>query len=101
MNSVMPVMMYARGSQILEAYRLKHTGTQSVITTFVSLSGNLGRLWTTINEVGYDLPALQWYLISALLNFILFAQWVLYLKNTNKFMDDVRLQRTYVLPKEA
>ena len=101
MSSVMPVMVYARGCQIREAFRIKHTGAQSIATTAISLGGNLGRILTTIKEVGFDRAALSWYLVSALLNSIMFAQYGLYWKNTHKFLDDMRLQRTYVLPKEA
>jgi mannose-P-dolichol utilization defect 1 len=101
LSSVMPLMIYARGCQILEAYTLQHTGAQSVATTAISLGGNLGRLMTTIKEVGFDRAALSWYLVSAMLNSIMFVQYGLYRKNTKLFQAELRRQKTYVLPKEA
>jgi mannose-P-dolichol utilization defect 1 len=101
MSSVMPLMIYARGCQIIEAYTIQHTGAQSVATTAISLGGNLGRIVTTIKEVGFDRAALSWYLVSALLNCIMFVQYGLYRKNTKLFQAELRRQKTYVLPKEA
>ena len=85
MSSVMPIMIYARGCQIREAYRLQHTGAQSIATTTISLGGNLGRILTTIKEVGLDTAALSWYVMSALLNGIMLVQYGLYRKNTSSF----------------
>lgn len=101
MSSVMPIMIYARGCQIREAYTIQHTGAQAIATTAISLGGNLGRILTTIKEVGFDRAALSWYLVSAVLNSIMAAQYFLYRKNTKLFLDDLRQQKTFVLPKEA
>ena len=101
MSSVMPVMIYARGCQIREAYTIQHTGAQSIATTAISLGGNLGRILTTIKEVGFDRAALSWYLVSAILNSIMAAQYFLYRKNTMLFVEELRQQKTFVLPKEA
>ncbi|CAB9502295.1 Mannose-P-dolichol utilization defect 1 protein [Seminavis robusta] len=101
MSSVLPLMAYARGNQIMEAYSIQHTGTQSIVTTAISLGGNLGRILTTIKEVGFDMAALSWYSVSALLNFVMFVQFFVYRQNTKLFLEEMRQQKTYVLPKEA
>ena len=101
MSSVMPLMIYARGSQISEAYTIQHTGAQSIVTTAISLGGNLGRILTTIKEVGFDRAALSWYFVSAFLNSIMAYQYLHYRKNTNVVLDELRRQKTHVLPKEA
>jgi len=88
MSSVMPLMAYARGNQILEAYRIQHTGAQSVATTTISLGGNVGRILTTIKEVGLDYAALSWYLVSAILNGGMLMQYLWYRKNTQAFFAD-------------
>lgn len=101
MSSVMPIMIYARGCQILEAIRLQHTGAQSIATTTISLGGNLGRILTTIKEVGFDRAALSWYCASAILNGIMFFQYMWYRKNTNAVLSEFGQQNNFRLPKEA
>jgi mannose-P-dolichol utilization defect 1 len=101
MSSVMPVMIYARGCQIREAHAMQHTGAQSIATTLISLGGNLARLLTTVKEVGLDRAALSWYLVSAILNATMAAQYFLYRKNTVAFLEDLRKHNAFVLPKEA
>jgi len=97
----MPIMIYARGCQILEAIRLQHTGAQSIATTTISLGGNLGRILTTIKEVGFDRAALSWYCASAILNGIMFFQYMWYRKNTNAVLSEFGQQNNFRLPKEA
>lgn len=84
MSATWPVMIYARGSQILETYQVKHTGNLSIVTTSMNLVGALIRVGTTIQETG-DAVVLAGYVLSFLLSFGMFAQYFLYLKNTQEF----------------
>jgi len=93
MASVYPVQLYARGSQIFATYRIKHTGSLSIITTSMSLAGGLVRILTTIQEVGWDFAVLTGFLISVALNFVLFAQYLLYRDNTRKFVQQLQREK--------
>jgi len=84
MSGTWPVMMYARGSQILETFQVKHTGNLSIVTTSMNLVGSLIRVGTTVQETG-DKIILAGYILSFLLSFAMFVQYFLYLKNTQQF----------------
>ena len=86
MTSIMPVLLYSRGTQILATYQCQHTGAQSVVTNTLNLVGGLVRILTTIKEVGYDLPILGSYSVSCTLNLIIFLQYFYYRKNTELFL---------------
>jgi hypothetical protein len=86
MTSIMPVLLYARGSQIFATFQCQHTGAQSVVTNTLNLVGGLVRVLTTIKEVGYDLPILASYTVSCTLNLIIFLQYFYYRKNTEVFL---------------
>lgn len=81
-----PVLVYSRGSQIIETFRLKHTGTQSIITNTMNVVGTFVRILTTIKEVGWDVILLASYGISLVLNVILWSQFFFYRANTAKVM---------------
>jgi hypothetical protein len=90
MTSIMPILLYSRGSQILQTYQCKHTGAQSIITTTMNLLGGLIRILTTIKEVGWDLNVLGMFGLSLGLNIVCFLQFFYYKENTEKFLQDLR-----------
>lgn len=90
MTSIMPVLLYSRGSQIMETFRCKHTGAQSIVTTSMSLVGVLIRVLTTIKEVGWDMAVLGTFLLSCLLNLIMFVQYFYFRKNTEVFLANLK-----------
>ena len=86
MSSTWPVMLYARGSQVLATFQVKHTGQLSIVTTAMNLVGSLFRIGTTLKETG-DMVVLSGYLLSGGLSFLMFVQYFLYLSNTKKEME--------------
>jgi uncharacterized protein with PQ loop repeat len=74
-----PLIIYSRMSQIINSYKNSTTGALSVITTTLIFLGGLARVFTTINEVGWDLNLLSGYAIGVTLAGIQLAQ-VIYLK---------------------
>lgn len=89
MSSTWPVMLYARGTQILETMRVKHTGQLSIITTGMNLVGALIRVLTTVKETG-DMVVLSGYLLSFGLSATMAAQYFLYLSNTQNEMEKAK-----------
>lgn len=89
----LPVLIYSRGSQIIETFRLQHTGTNSLITTAMNLLGSVIRIVTTISEIGWDMALLYGYFTSATLNIILVLQFVLYKGNTAKFLESLKAKK--------
>jgi mannose-P-dolichol utilization defect protein 1 len=83
MSSTWPVMLYARGSQVLETYQVKHTGNLSIATTSLNLVGALIRVATTFKETG-DMVVISGYILSLSLSFAMFVQYWTYLENTLK-----------------
>jgi mannose-P-dolichol utilization defect protein 1 len=81
MSSLWPVMLYARGSQVLETFQVKHTGNLSIATTTLSLVGALIRVVTTLKETG-DMVVISGYLLSMSLSFAMFVQYWIYLEKT-------------------
>jgi mannose-P-dolichol utilization defect protein 1 len=80
MSATWPVMLYARGSQVLETFQVKHTGNLSIVTTIMNLVGALIRVGTTLKETG-DTVVLSGYLLSLLLSVVMFVQnWMYYEK---------------------
>ena len=85
MSSTWPVMLYARGTQVLETFQAKSTGQLSIVTTSMNLVGSLIRIGTTLKETG-DMVVLSGYLLSGGLSLLMFVQYFLYLDNTKKSM---------------
>lgn len=92
MASIWPIYIFARGNQILETYKVKHSGAQSVVTIGTSLIGSLIRILTTIREVGLDFAVLTGYGLGVLLNGVMLVQYIVYKKNTEKFLRDLKKQ---------
>jgi mannose-P-dolichol utilization defect protein 1 len=89
MSSTWPVMLYARGSQVLETFRVKQTGNLSIITTSMSLVGALIRIGTTLKETG-DTVVLSGYLLSCSLSFAMFVQYWMYLEKTTQVAKEMK-----------
>eukprot|EP01038_Epipyxis_sp_PR26KG_P010237 gene10237-13770_t len=64
--------------QIISNFKLRTTGQISIITTLLLFVGALVRIFTTIQEVGYDVPLLTGFSISTILSGILLAQIIVY-----------------------
>lgn len=84
-----PALLFSRGTQIWTFYKCQHTGTQSIITTFMNFIGSVLRFFTTISEVGYDWALLSGYLISCGLNAALLSQFIMYKNGTEKYMKNL------------
>jgi mannose-P-dolichol utilization defect protein 1 len=93
MSSTWPVMLYARGSQVLATFQDKHTGQLSIVTTSMNLVGSLIRIGTTLKETG-DMVVLSGYILSGVLSFLMFVQHFLYLSNTKKEMKSSQEKKT-------
>jgi len=85
-----PTLVVARGSQIIDTHKLKHTGNHSLITTGMNLLGSAIRIFTTISEIGWDFALLSGYLLSVGLNIALVVQFLLYWDETTKFKKSLK-----------
>jgi len=92
MSATWPVMVVARGSQILETHKVKHTGNLSIVTTTMSLVGATIRIGTTMQETG-DLVILAGYLLSFGLSLMMFIQYFLYMKQTKKLFEEAKAKK--------
>jgi mannose-P-dolichol utilization defect protein 1 len=90
MASVWPILLYARGSQIVETYQLKHTGAQSIVSTSMNLLGSSIRILTTLQEVGMDVAVLSGYVLGIVTSGIMVIQYFLYRSNTEKVLSDMK-----------
>ena len=84
------VLIATRGAQIVTNHTNKQTGAQSVATLSMNLAGGVVRIATTIKEIGFDLHILRSYGTSVLSNSVLLAQIVMYGKNTERFLEELR-----------
>jgi mannose-P-dolichol utilization defect protein 1 len=76
--SNLPMMIWSRLLQIISNFQRESTGQLSMITTFLMFAGSAARVFTTIQEVGWDLPLLSGFLISTFLSGVLMAQIVFF-----------------------
>lgn len=76
--SGIPLMISSRLTQIIANIQAGSTGQLSSITTFLVFAGSLARVFTTIQEVGWDLNILTGFGLSAVLSGFLLAQIVFY-----------------------
>jgi mannose-P-dolichol utilization defect protein 1 len=90
MGSILPVMLFARGSQIFETLMVQHTGAQSIVTTAMNLVGGILRILTTIKEVGWDMAVLSGLLVGTIMNVVMFLQYFYYRSNTEKFVKELK-----------
>ena len=69
-----PLLVYSRGAQVWSNFLNGSTGQLSIITSFLQLGGSAARIFTTIQEVGYDIPLLTGYGTSFMLSATLLLQ---------------------------
>jgi hypothetical protein len=81
------IIIYSGGLQVLETYRVKHTGAQSIVTTSMNLIGELLRIFTTVEEAKADFNMLLNFGFCATLSVIMFGQYFWYQKNTERFYE--------------
>jgi hypothetical protein len=70
----LPLMIYSRLAQIIANANKRTTGQLSSITTLLTFAGSLARVFTTIQQVGYDLSLIGGFVTGACLSGILLAQ---------------------------
>lgn len=78
--------MAARVPQILTNLRQKHTGQLSAVTLLIAVLGSFARVITTLTETGDPVMLLS-YSIGVLLNGTVFAQYLIYSRNTQALLD--------------
>lgn len=89
-----PLMLFARLSQILNNFKLKTTGQLSLITTLLNFVGGLARVFTTIQQVGYDYSLLSGFAASILTSGLLLLQIVVYHNSKSKQAASVPSKET-------
>jgi mannose-P-dolichol utilization defect protein 1 len=90
MSLNLPVTCFSRGSQIAAFLKVKHTGTQSIVTVMMNFMGSMIRVVTTIHEVGLDLPMLTGYGLSLALNGMQIALFLKYKENTKRYLQSLQ-----------
>jgi mannose-P-dolichol utilization defect 1 len=88
MTTVWPLALYGRGSQIYEAFRLKHSGSNALLTHLMNFVGSSIRILTTIKEVGWDMAMLGGFFLSVTTNGIIIIQFWWYRDNTSQFLRE-------------
>jgi mannose-P-dolichol utilization defect protein 1 len=88
MASVLPMALLSRGSQVLEAFRLKHMGSNALLTHCMNFLGSSIRIITTIKEIGWDWAVLSGYVLSVVINGIIIIQFIVYRENTDAFLRE-------------
>jgi hypothetical protein len=81
------IILGSGGLQVLETYRVKHTGAQSIVTTSMNLLGELLRIFTTVEEASGDFNMLLNFGFCVTLSVIMFCQYFWYQKNTDSFYE--------------
>ena len=72
--SNLPLLLISRVPQIIQNFKLRSTGQLSGITTFLIFAGSLARVFTTIQEVGWDFSLLTGYFLGLSTSGILLLQ---------------------------
>jgi mannose-P-dolichol utilization defect 1 len=86
------ILIVSRGAQVLDTYRVKHTGAQSIVTNTLNLIGGVARIFTTLKETG-DMAVLGGFAVSVVLNLAVFTQYLLYKENTERFLVDLQAEK--------
>ncbi|CAB9504143.1 Mannose-P-dolichol utilization defect 1 protein [Seminavis robusta] len=95
MNDV--IIIYSGGLQVMETYRVKHTGAQSIVTTSMNLAGELLRIFTTFEEAQGDWNMILNFAFCASISVMMFSQYWWYQANTDKFYKQQQPQRQAAL----
>lgn len=85
-SSTVPIMLSSRVPQILTNFKLGHTGVLSPITLSMNLLGSAIRIFTTIQDVGFDFGMLSSFACSVAVNFCLVMQCIMYSKKTKEVL---------------
>uniref|UniRef100_A0AC35TQE2 Mannose-P-dolichol utilization defect 1 protein homolog n=1 Tax=Rhabditophanes sp. KR3021 TaxID=114890 RepID=A0AC35TQE2_9BILA len=80
-TATIPIMVISKGIQIYENQKNKSTGVLSFISATLSLAGCLARVFTSIQETGDNLIIVS-FGIAALLNGVIFAQFLMFWNST-------------------
>ena len=72
--SGLPLVLISRVPQIIANFKNGSTGQLSVITSFLTFAGSLARVFTTIQEVGWDMSLLVGFFIGCSTSGILLLQ---------------------------
>ena len=72
--SNLPLVLISRIPQIIQNFKQRSTGQLSGITTFLTFAGSLARVFTTIQEVGWDFSLLTGYFVGIATSGILLLQ---------------------------
>ena len=94
MGMMWPLQVYAKGAQIYESFRVKHTGATALATICMNVVGSFIRILTTIGEIGFDFAMLTGSILAVVLNSIMLLQYFLFRKNTEKFLQDLEKKKT-------
>lgn len=79
------VILYSGGAQVIETYRVQHTGAHSIVTTSMNLIGEVLRVFTTLEETNGDVNMLLSYALCIFLSLTMFVQYFWYRTNTERF----------------
>jgi PQ loop repeat len=74
----LPLLLISRIPQIFQNFQNQSTGSLSMITNLLTFAGSLVRVFTTIQEVGWDFSLLTGFLLGALTSGVLVLQIALY-----------------------
>ena len=72
--SNLPLVLISRIPQIIQNFKQQSTGQLSGITTFLTFAGSLARVFTTIQEVGWDFSLLTGYFLGIATSGLLLLQ---------------------------
>mmetsp|Transcript_2946 Transcript_2946/g.3085 ORF Transcript_2946/g.3085 Transcript_2946/m.3085 type:complete len:236 (+) Transcript_2946:104-811(+) len=76
--SNLPLLLISRIPQIIQNFRQKSTGQLAGITTFLTFAGSLARMFTTIQEIGWDFSLLIGFFLGFATSGILLLQIIMY-----------------------
>lgn len=92
--SNLPLIIMAKAPQIVTNYRNGHTGQLASITIMLNFVGATIRIFTTIQEVGWDLGLLAMHSLSSALNGLLVLQVFNYWKETDEWSRNQEKKKT-------
>ncbi|KAE9419372.1 hypothetical protein Angca_002434, partial [Angiostrongylus cantonensis] len=72
-----PIVVASKSIQILQNYKDRSTGQLSLVSASLQLAGTIARVFTSVQETGDNLLIIA-YVLSAVLNALLFVQFFLY-----------------------
>ncbi|KAJ1362563.1 hypothetical protein KIN20_022164 [Parelaphostrongylus tenuis] len=75
--SAIPIIVISKSIQVFRNYKDRSTGQLSLVSASMQLAGTIARVFTSVQETGDGLLIIS-YVLSALLNAVLFVQFFLY-----------------------